>query len=85
MPAGQGGKSPVDWVRQMAVALDLPFMLIGAVIGGGLVGYLLDLWLHTSPWLMLVFGVIGFIGGVRGVLQSLTQRSGTRIGRGGNP
>lgn len=85
MPAGQGGKSPVDWVRQTVMALDLPFMLIGSLVGGGLIGYLLDRWLHTSPWLMLVFGLLGFIGGFRGVLQSLTQRSGTGNGRGGNP
>lgn len=82
MPAGQGDKSPVDWVRQIAVALDLPFLLIGAVIGGGLIGYFLDQWLHTSPWLMMVFGLIGFIGGLRAVLQTLAQRGGTGDGGG---
>ncbi len=83
MPPGPAGKSPVAWVRQIALALDLPFMLMGAVVGGGFVGYLLDIWLHTAPWLMLACGLLGFIGGVRGVLQSLAQRGGSQGGRGG--
>ena len=58
-------------------------MMIGAMVGGGLVGYFLDVWLHTAPWLMLVFGLLGLIGGLRGVLQTLAQRSGTPGGRGG--
>jgi F0F1-type ATP synthase assembly protein I len=80
MPEGQDGKSPVDWVRQIAVAFDLPFMLIGGVIGGGLAGYLLDRWLHTSPWLMMVFGLLGFFGGLVAVLQTLGQHRGTGNG-----
>jgi ATP synthase protein I len=84
MPNGQTGKSPADWIRQIALAMDLPFVLIGAVVGGGLVGYFLDKWLHTSPWLMLVCGLLGFIGGVRNVLQALTERGKTSRGDDGD-
>ncbi|HVB35037.1 MAG TPA: AtpZ/AtpI family protein [Patescibacteria group bacterium] len=84
MPAGPTGKKTAEWVRQFALALDLPFLLIGAVVGGGVVGYMLDEWLHTTPWLMLFFGLLGFIGGLRGVLQSLAQRGGGQSG-GGKP
>ena len=82
MPDQQTGKGAADWIRQLALALDLPFLLIGAVLGGGLIGYFLDAWLHTSPWLMLLFGLLGFIGGLRGVLQSLAHRGGAQGGRG---
>jgi F0F1-type ATP synthase assembly protein I len=34
-------------------------------------GYFLDRWLHTKPWLMLVFGGLGFFGGVRDILRRL--------------
>jgi ATP synthase protein I len=54
-----------------ALALELPFTLVGAVVAGGGLGYLLDKWLHTSPWLMVVLGGLGFVGGVREVIRRL--------------
>ncbi len=46
-------------VRQMALAMELPFLLVGPPVVGGAVGYLLDRWLHTKPWLMIVLGLCG--------------------------
>jgi F0F1-type ATP synthase assembly protein I len=79
-PAG----NRAEWVRQLALALDLPFLLISSVMGGGLVGYILDEYLHTTPWLMLVCGGLGFFAGLRGVLQSLARRGG-KVGGGKGP
>ena len=53
------------------IALELPFTLVGAVIVGGAAGYFLDKWLHTSPWLMMIFGGLGFFAGVREVIRRL--------------
>ena len=64
-------KNTLDMTRQSALALELPFTMVGAVVVGGLIGYLLDLWLHTAPWLMVVFGAFGFFGGVREVVRRL--------------
>lgn len=36
--------------------------LVGYPIGGGIVGWLLDEWLGTRPWLMLVLMFLGFAG-----------------------
>jgi ATP synthase protein I len=64
---------PPAWVRQFAMAVELPFLIVGgALIGGGL-GYLLDRWLHTSPVFMLVLGLLGFAGGIWDVLRSLSR------------
>ncbi len=60
-----------DFGAQSALALELPFTLVGAVVIGGLIGYFLDKWLHTSPWLLFVLGATGFIGGVREVLRRM--------------
>jgi ATP synthase protein I len=49
---------------QLAMAMELPFTFVGAVAVGGLIGYFLDKWLHTSPWLMIIFGCFGFAGGI---------------------
>lgn len=72
----QPGRGASDWMRQLAVALDLPFLLIGAVMGGGFIGYVLDQWLHTEPWLMLVLGGLGFFAGLRAVLQTIARGGG---------
>jgi len=54
---------------QAALALELPFSFVGAVMVGGLIGYFLDGWLHTSPWLMIVFGCLGFAGGILEIVR----------------
>jgi ATP synthase protein I len=70
--------------NQIAIAMELPFTLVGAVIAGGLVGYLLDRWLHTGPWLMMVLGALGFFAGVREVIRRLPMdKNGT--GNGSKP
>jgi ATP synthase protein I len=43
--------------------------LIGAPLGGGIVGWLLDRWLGTKPWLMLVMLFLGFAVGIMNVLR----------------
>ena len=49
---------------QLSGAMELPFTFVAAVAVGGLIGYFLDRWLHTGPWLMVVFGGLGFAGGI---------------------
>jgi ATP synthase protein I len=60
--------------RQFAMAMELPFILVAAIVLGGLVGYFLDDWLHTKPYLMLVFGFLGFFGGLRDVLRRVSRQ-----------
>jgi len=67
-------------MRQFAVAMELPFVLVSAVVIAGLAGYLLDRWLGSSPWLMILLGGFGFYAGVRDVLRRLEKKDGT--GRG---
>ena len=60
---------------QAAIAMELPFVLVSAVVVGGLLGYLLDHWLHTKPVFLLVLGGIGFYAGIREVLRRLPGNS----------
>ncbi len=57
--------------QQLAMAMELPFVMVSAIVVGGLIGYFLDHWLHTKPVLMLVLGALGFYAGVREVLRRL--------------
>jgi ATP synthase protein I len=75
-PEDSASPSPVtqkakEASNQAAVAMELPFVLVSAVVVGGLLGYLLDRWLHTKPVFLLILGGIGFFAGVRDVLRRL--------------
>jgi F0F1-type ATP synthase assembly protein I len=54
--------------------MELPFVIVGTIVVGGLIGFFLDRWLHTKPFLMLIFGALGFFGGVRDVLRRLPTK-----------
>jgi ATP synthase protein I len=58
---------------QTALAMELPFTIVGAVLLGGVVGYFLDRWLHTKLIFTLVLGGLGFAGGLKEVLRRLSQ------------
>jgi ATP synthase protein I len=60
-----------NFSSQFAMAMELPFVLVGAVLLGGVLGYFLDRWFHTKPALMLLFGALGFFGGVRDIIRRL--------------
>ncbi len=64
-------KPAKDFASGPALALELPFTLVGPIAVGAAMGYFLDRWLHTKPWLMLILGALGFFAGVREVLRRL--------------
>ncbi len=65
-PAREKTKS---FSNQFALAMELPFVLVAAVIVGGLMGYLLDHWLHTRMVFTLLLGGVGFFAGIRDILR----------------
>ena len=65
--------SPGNSLRQLALALELPFIMIGSVVIGGGLGYLLDRSFHTSPALTLVGGFLGFGAGVWDIIRRLSR------------
>jgi ATP synthase protein I len=66
-------KSPGSAARQVALATELPFLLVAGVAVGGVLGYLLDRWWHTKPAMMLILGALGFFAGVRELLRRLAK------------
>jgi F0F1-type ATP synthase assembly protein I len=67
-PSPQKGKS---FGTQFGMAMELPFVLFGAIAVGGLLGYFLDHWLHTKFIFLFIFGGLGFFAGLRDVLRRL--------------
>ncbi len=58
-----------NFSNQFALAMELPFVLVAAVIVGGLLGYLFDHWLHTRMVFTLLLAGIGFFAGIRDILR----------------
>jgi ATP synthase protein I len=58
--------------RQYAMAMELPFLFVIAVLLGGGAGYFIDRWLHTKPIFLLAFGLVGFVAGLREVLRRVS-------------
>jgi len=52
--------------------------MLGAPLGSGIVGWMLDRWLGTKPWLMLVMLFLGFAVGVMNVLRIANKPPGGR-------
>jgi F0F1-type ATP synthase assembly protein I len=67
------GKGPGAYARQIAVATELPFLLVVGVGIGGVLGYVLDGRFHTKPILMLVLGGLGFFAGLAELLRRLAK------------
>jgi len=66
-------KRPKTAITQLALAMELPFIMIGGVVIGGGFGYLLDQRLHTGPLLALIFGVLGFGVGIWDIVRRLSR------------
>jgi len=58
-----GGKSAwMRALRDVAPYLDLGWRLAGTAAFPPLLGYALDVWLHTTPWILLAGCVLGLSG-----------------------
>ena len=53
-------QSPI--LRSAGVYLGVAFELPGTIIGGLVVGYFLDEYFRTSPWLLITLTALAFIG-----------------------
>lgn len=49
--------------------------LIGAPLGGGIIGYALDYWLGTGPWLLLVLMALGVVVAFRNIFRISKERA----------
>jgi ATP synthase protein I len=56
--------------------------LVGCPLGGGIVGWVLDRWFGTKPWLLLAMLFVGFAVGIWNVIRiSNRSTSAARDGR----
>jgi len=64
---------PGEAARQLSAIIELPILLVACVAIGGGAGYLLDNRIHTSPVFTLIFGLLGFAGGMIQLVRRLSK------------
>lgn len=67
---GSETSSNREAAKGFGLAVKLSSEFIAGVVVGALIGYLMDRFLGTSPWGMIVFLLLGFCAGVLNVLRS---------------
>ncbi len=64
------GQPPATDPSAMARGFRLSTEFVAGVVVGAAIGWLLDRWLGTSPWGMIVFLLLGFAAGVLNVMRA---------------
>ena len=54
----------------MGSALKLGTELVSAVLVGTIIGFILDTWFGTKPWLIIVFFFLGSAAGILNVIKT---------------
>ena len=80
MQPNEPPKPRVPYMRQMAIVMELPFTLAGPILFGALAGGILDHYLGTSPWLLLLLLALGFAAGIRELARRMKALDGPRGG-----
>ncbi len=80
--AQSGRANPPTYALGMRVALEM----VAAFIAGGAIGWYLDRWLGTSPWMLIIWVALGFASGIRSayrVSQQVTRDANKENNAGG--
>ena len=67
------GQSSTRDMTGLSRGLRLGSEFVAAILVGAGIGFLLDLWLGTSPWILLVMLIVGFAAGVMNITRSVSE------------
>ncbi len=55
---------------KLGIAFKMSTEMVAAVVVGTIIGFILDNWFGTKPWLILIFFFVGVIAGILNVIRS---------------
>jgi F0F1-type ATP synthase assembly protein I len=61
-------------LRRLAELSSLGLILPSSIAVGLFMGYFLDRWLGTGPWLLLTFTVLGIVSGLLSLFRALKKQ-----------
>jgi ATP synthase protein I len=65
--AGDRGLMPIWRLSSIGIEMGV------AVFVGWLMGHYLDKWLHTDPWMMIIFSLLGVVAGFKGMIAAARE------------
>ena len=54
----------------LGIAFKMSTEMVAAVVVGTIIGFILDNWFGTKPWLILTFFFVGVVAGILNVVRS---------------
>ena len=57
----------------MGSAFKLGTELVAAVVAGTIIGFILDSWFDTKPWLIIIFFFLGAAAGILNVIRTANR------------
>jgi ATP synthase protein I len=66
------GDKGVDF-RKLAEVSSVGLILPSSIAIGLFFGYMLDKWLHTAPWMLLTFLVLGIVSGLLSLYRAMRK------------
>ena len=57
----------------LGIALKLSTEMVAAVFVGSIIGFILDNWFDSKPWLTIIFFFVGAASGILNVIRSAKQ------------
>jgi ATP synthase protein I len=69
------GEERAQTIKSLGALSAVGFMFVVAVVIGAGVGYLLDNWFGSSPWLFLIFFFFGLAAGMLNVFRMSSKFS----------
>ena len=55
---------------KLGIAFKISTEMVAAVVVGTIIGFILDNWFGTKPWLILIFFFVGVAAGILNVVKS---------------
>tara|TARA_B100000427_G_scaffold249696_1_gene212888 strand:+ start:58 stop:339 length:282 start_codon:yes stop_codon:yes gene_type:complete len=55
---------------KLGIAFKMSTEMVAAVVVGTIIGFILDNWFGTKPWLILIFFFVGVAAGILNVVKS---------------
>ncbi len=72
--AQRTGKAPAAGANEQ-LGHKVLSLLLGGILGGALIGWVLDKWLGTTPKLLITLMVLGTVGGFWSIIKIANQKS----------
>ena len=62
--------NPNNQSSSLGAALKLSTEMVVAVLVGTIIGFILDSWFDSKPWLIIIFFFVGVVAGITNVIRS---------------